>query len=165
MKTYLRISPTAAAVSAEGYIQTVQHPIEWVGSRSKATADYLESVLVTQQKLKNQLAIETTLEEIPSDNAMQSKWVICRSETLTRDFAEAFGKLVAGKSPEEAIAILHDNGLYVAYRSVDGALTYPVYTDPDGKPAHGTGNTGAKARLDVEAGKVVGIEFFPETTG
>jgi hypothetical protein len=69
MKIHLRISPTAAAVSARGFVQTVQDPIEWVGNRSNATADYLESVLVTQQKLKNQLGIEATLEEIPSNAA------------------------------------------------------------------------------------------------
>jgi hypothetical protein len=162
MKTYLRVAASPSSVSAQGFVQTLNHQIEWVGSRKEATADYLQAAQATQQKLEVQLGIHTALEELPSTGGGQPKWVVCRVEPLSANSARALAQSLAGKPVSEAIQILHRNGLYVAFRFVDGELTYPVYSDPEGQPAHGVGPEVAKVRLDVEHGNVTAFEFFPE---
>jgi hypothetical protein len=66
-----------------------------------------------------------------------------------------------GKSLEEGVGLLTEGGYFVALRSVDGALTYPVYVDGAGTPSHGLGRTVPKARLDVTKGVITGVEILP----
>jgi hypothetical protein len=66
-----------------------------------------------------------------------------------------------GKTLEEAVRVLTEQGYLVALRYVDGALTYPVYVDGEGTPSSGLGHTVPKARLDVQNGVVTGVEVLP----
>jgi hypothetical protein len=156
VKTYLYISPTPTKVSAQGYLETVQQAIEWVESPSDATADYLEAVQATQQKLKAQ-GIETTLEEIPNPRQMVPKYVISRYEPITKELAE----MLNGKTPDEMTAILHSKGFHVARQRADGNLSYPIFIGTDGNPAFNTGNSVPKALLIIHE-DAVEMKFFPE---
>jgi len=81
MKRYLRIVPAVSSSIRERYVAEIKDSIEWVDSPDEATADYRTAIEVTQQKLKQQLGLETKLVEIPEPRQMESKWVISKEDS------------------------------------------------------------------------------------
>ena len=64
----------------ERYIFEVKDSVQWVDSPNDATADYREAAEATQQKIKEQLGLETILVEIRDPHVMPSKWVISKED-------------------------------------------------------------------------------------
>lgn len=67
---------------------------------------------------------------------------------------------VIGKTLEEGVRDMTQEGFLVALRYNDGKLTYPVYVDGEGTPHPGLGRTVPKARLDVQDGIIMGVEVL-----
>jgi hypothetical protein len=70
-------------------------------------------------------------------------------------------KQLIGRTLEDGVHLLTQEGFLVALRNVDGKLTYPVYVDAAGTSFHGLGRTVPKVRLDVESGIIIGVEILP----
>lgn len=81
MKKYLRVVPVPGRKVVERYVIEVKDSVQWVDSPNDATADYREAAEVTQQKIKEQLGLETSLVEIRDPHLMQSKWVISKEDS------------------------------------------------------------------------------------
>lgn len=65
MKTYLRLGP--------GNKDT------WVANPKDATANYLEAIKLTQERLRR-LGLRATLVEVPELYEMKSKFIICKGD-------------------------------------------------------------------------------------
>lgn len=78
MKKYLRIKSSAPA-KASGYLVSFKTGFEWVDSADDASAGCQGEAEATQRELKDQLGLETTLEEKPRSAHLPGPlWVICR---------------------------------------------------------------------------------------
>lgn len=80
-KTYYRALPnTVTTPTTDRYVINVHSAFDWVKDIKDATSDYRESCEATQQKLKDQLRIETTLVELPDEKLITPKYVVCREQ-------------------------------------------------------------------------------------
>ncbi len=81
-KTYYRALPETVETprTIDRYAGDLHSAFDWVADIKEATSDYRESVEATQQKLKDQLDIETTFVELPNEKLMQPLYVICREQ-------------------------------------------------------------------------------------
>jgi hypothetical protein len=82
MKKYLRLRGELDVLlpTENKYVAELRQRVGWVDNLKDATADYLPSSEVTQRKLRDQLGLETTLEEVPDPHLMKSRWVIYRED-------------------------------------------------------------------------------------
>ncbi len=84
LKKYLRLGDPVAGVAIGPSVGEIRGSSQWVSNIKDATADYEQSAKVTQQELKDQLGIETTLEELPNALLMISRWVVCNQDRDSR---------------------------------------------------------------------------------
>jgi hypothetical protein len=77
MTKYLRFNSDEAPSVLGRYVLQLKRSFEWVTDIESATADYLPAVQATQSRLRNELNLDTRLEEIPDEMGGQSQWVIC----------------------------------------------------------------------------------------
>jgi hypothetical protein len=70
-KTYYRA--VGSVSTAGGYTQDFYSKCKWVSDAKDATADYRESVLVTQEQLKTQVNIETELVQVGDKYILRRK--------------------------------------------------------------------------------------------
>jgi hypothetical protein len=80
VKKYLRFGNPTVIPTESKFVGELRNALEWVDKLEDGTADYREAAEVTQQRLVDQLNIETTLVEIPDTHLLESKWVICKTE-------------------------------------------------------------------------------------
>lgn len=79
-KKYLRFGPIVAGAVIGPWVGHIRGSSEWVNDIKDATADYEVAAKVTQEQLKNELELETTLEKVPDALQMIPKWVICKED-------------------------------------------------------------------------------------
>jgi hypothetical protein len=79
-KKYLRLGEPVAGVVIGPWVGHMRGSSTWVNNVKGATADYEPAAKVTQEQLKNQTGLETTLEEVPNAQLMISKWVVCEED-------------------------------------------------------------------------------------
>jgi hypothetical protein len=77
-KKYLRLGEPVAGAVIGPCVGHIRGSSQWVNNIQDATADYEPPAKSTQEQLKSQLGIETTLEEVPDAHLMISKWVVCK---------------------------------------------------------------------------------------
>lgn len=79
-KKYLRLGQPVAGAVIGPWIGHIRGSSEWVYRIKDATADYEAAARVTQEQVKRELGLETTLEELPDAKLMISKWVVCKED-------------------------------------------------------------------------------------
>jgi len=79
-KKYLRLGEPIAGAVIGPWVGHIRGSSQWVGNIKDATADYEPAAKVTQEQLKNQLGLETTLEEVPDAQLLISKWVVWKED-------------------------------------------------------------------------------------
>ena len=84
MRIYYRAVPKTTVAPVNRYVRDYQDTFVWVFDIKEATEDYRSSCETTQEKLRNQLGIETELVEVPDNKLMQSQYVLARDVEFDR---------------------------------------------------------------------------------
>lgn len=79
-KKYLRFGNPTVSATEHRFVGELHYAFEWVDRLEDATAEDREAAEATQQRLADELNLETALVEIQDTQRLESKWVICKEE-------------------------------------------------------------------------------------
>jgi hypothetical protein len=78
---YYRALPAKDITTPNHYVLDLHDAFDWVADITDATPDYKQSVEVTQEKLRDQMNIDTELVKIDDAKQMEPKYVLRRVES------------------------------------------------------------------------------------